>query len=210
MAAGESSMRSILEEPCILPKRQLTRRRTGKNAYRPERNLAQDSFRRRAYHHKMVMKRFAIPVVAFLLGTAVIAGIYLGFLTWVDGWSFALSQLARDRAYIIPIIAAFGLQSALYSILRFRLFIPSASPGPGTAIMGANGGTSATAMIACCLHQVTNVLPILGLSAATTFLTRYQTPFLQLSLVMNLAGILIMLAVLYRERQRMPLTLGTA
>lgn len=203
-------MRPILGEASVPPKRQLTRRQTGKNAYRPERNLAQDSFPRRAYHHKMVMKRYAIPVAAFLLGAALIAGIYLGFLTWVDGWSFALSQLALDRAYVIPIIAAFGLQSALYSILRFRLFMPSASPGPGTAIIGTNGGTSATAMIACCLHQVTNVLPILGLSAATTFLTRYQTPFLKLSLVMNVLGILIMLAVLFRERQRMPLALGTS
>ena len=51
--------------------------------------------------------------------------------------------------------------------------------------MGTSGGTSVTAMVACCLHHVTDVLPILGLSAAATFLTRYQRPFMLIGLGMN-------------------------
>jgi hypothetical protein len=56
--------------------------------------------------------------------------------------------------------------------------------------------------VACCIHHVTDVLPILGLSAAAGFLTRYQRPFMLVGLAMNLIGISVMLFVLYRERQK--------
>ncbi|HEY5731603.1 MAG TPA: hypothetical protein VIS72_16260 [Anaerolineales bacterium] len=152
-------------------------------------------------------KRYIIPLAAFLLGSALIASFYLGILTWLQGWDYTSSQFMRDRWYITPIILGFGVQAALYSILRFRLFMPITSMhGTGT-VMGASGSTSATAMVACCLHHVTDVLPILGLSAAASFLTRYQRPFMLVSLAMNLIGIGIMLFVLYRERQKFQLIL---
>lgn len=149
------------------------------------------------------MKRFLIPFTAFLLGSALIASFYFGILTWAQGWDYASSQFDRDRAYVLPIILGFGMQSALYSILRFRLFVPLTSMHGTGALIGTSGGTSATAMVACCIHHVTDVLPILGLSAAASFLTRYQRPFMLVGLAMNLIGILVMLVVLYRERQKL-------
>ncbi|HSM72167.1 MAG TPA: hypothetical protein VK851_11545 [Anaerolineales bacterium] len=154
------------------------------------------------------MKRYLIPLTAFLLGSAFIASFYLGILIWLQGWDYASSQFTRDRWYVIPIILGFGAQASLYSGLRFRLFMPITSMhGTGT-VMGASGSTSATAMVACCLHHVTDVLPILGLSAAASFLTRYQRPFMLVGLAMNLIGIGIMLFVLYRERQKLQLILS--
>ncbi len=149
------------------------------------------------------MKRFLIPLTAFLLGSSFIASFYFGILTWAQGWDYASSQFMRDRWYVIPIILGFGIQAGLYSILRFRLFMPITSIGHSGAMMGASGGTSATAMVACCIHHVTDVLPILGLSAAASFLTRYQRPFMLVGLAMNLIGIGVMLFVLYRERQKL-------
>jgi hypothetical protein len=149
------------------------------------------------------VKRFLIPLAAFLLGSTFIASFYIGILTWAQGWDYASSQFIRDRWYVIPIILGFGVQAALYFILRFRLFIPVTSTGHTGALMGTSGGTSATAMVACCIHHVTDVLPILGLSAAASFLTRYQRPFMLVGLGMNLIGIAIMLFVLYRERQKL-------
>lgn len=156
------------------------------------------------------MKRFLIPLAAFLLGSALIASFYIGILTWAQGWEYASSQFIRDRWYVIPIILGFGIQATLYSILRFRLFIPIASTGHAGSMIGASGGTSATAMVACCIHHVTDVLPILGLSAAASFLTRYQRPFMFIGLAMNLIGIGVMLFVLYREHQKLqPILLET-
>lgn len=149
-----------------------------------------------------MVKRNLIPLGAFLLGSTLIAGVYFGLLTWAQGWDYAASQFLLNRWYIVPIWVGFGIQAALYSILRFRLFIPTTTTGHTGAMMGANGATSATAMVACCLHHVADVLPILGLSAAATFLTRYQRPFMLVGLGMNIIGIIVMLVVLYRERQK--------
>ena len=164
---------------------------------------------------RILLKRFLIPIMAFLIGSAFIASFYIGIFTWAQGWGYASSQFVRDRWYVIPIIIGFGVQAALYTVLRFRLFIPITSTGhtgsmtPFTGVMGASGGTSATAMVACCIHHVTDVLPILGLSAAASFLTRYQRPFMLVGLAMNFIGIGVMLFVLYRERQKLQLVLET-
>ena len=149
------------------------------------------------------MKRYLIPVIAFLLGSTLIAGVYFGILIWAQGWDSALSIFLPNRWYVIPIWVSFGIQAALYSILRFRLFVPATSTTHTGAVMGASGGTSVTAMVACCLHHVTDVLPVLGLSAAATFLTRYQRPFMLAGLGMNIVGIIVMLVVLYRERKKL-------
>lgn len=153
------------------------------------------------------MRRYLIPGMAFAAGTALMAGSYLGVLSWLEGWQYAAFQFTRDRAYVVPIILAFGVQAALYSVIRFRLYGPVQNAGMGGVLMGSSGGTSATAMVACCLHHATNVLPVLGISAATAFLARYQRPFMQLSLAMNLLGILIMLISLQRARQSQSLAL---
>ena len=145
------------------------------------------------------MKRYLVPLSSFLLGTALIAGIYFGIFAWLQGWDYARSQFSSNSGYVIPIWLAFGAQSALYSILRFRLFVPVKSAGHG-ALLGTSGGASVTTMVACCLHHAADVLPLLGVSAAATFLTRYQRPFMRFSLGINLVGILIMLVVLYRAR----------
>lgn len=156
------------------------------------------------------MKRLLIPTTAFFMGSILIASFYIGILAWSQGWGYASSQFIRDRWYVIPIILGFGVQATLYSILRFRLFIPVTSTGHVGSMMGASGGTSATAMVACCIHHVTDVLPILGLSAAASFLTRYQRPFMLIGLAMNLIGIGVMLFVLHRERQKLqPVLLET-
>lgn len=148
------------------------------------------------------MRRYLIPIVAFLLGSSLIAGIYFTILIGAQGREAALSIFQSNRYYVIPIWITFGVQAALYSILRFRLFISTTSPHHTGALMGTSGGTSTAAMVACCIHHVTDVLPVLGLSAAATFLTRYQRPFMLFGLGMNIVGILVMLTVLYREYRK--------
>lgn len=148
------------------------------------------------------MRRYVIPFIAFVLGASLIAAIYFGILIWAQGREAAMSIFLSNRLYVIPIWITFGIQAALFSILRFRLFIPTAVAAQSGAVMGTSGGTSVTAMVACCIHHVTDVLPVLGLSAAATFLTRYQRSFMLLGLGMNIFGIIFMLTVLYREYQK--------
>jgi hypothetical protein len=175
-----------------------------KNAYRFHSHLAQDADAQRDYDARIenMTRRILIPLAAFFLGSLFIAGIYFGILISAQGKEAAVSIFLPNRWYVIPIWITFGVQSSLYSILRFRLFIPTSSHHTGT-LVGTSGGTSVTAMVACCLHHVTDVLPVLGLSAAATFLTRYQRPFMLLGLGVNIVGIVVMLIILYRENRKL-------
>jgi len=178
----------------------------GKNAYSLQSNLAQDAHRHKDYHKQQgdtTLKRYFIPLTAFLLGFSLMTGLYFGILTWAQGWEYASKQFLLNRWYVMPIWIGFGIQAALYAILRFRLFIPTTTTGHTGAMMGTSGGTSVTAMVACCLHHVTDVLPILGLSAAATFLTRYQRSFMLVGLSMEIIGVIVMLIGLYHARQQL-------
>jgi hypothetical protein len=76
--------------------------------------------------------------------------VYIGFLAALEDWNYAVLQFGRDRLYVVPIIVAFGIQSALYLILRLGLYAP-ASGAVGRVMMGASGA-SATAMVrAACI-----------------------------------------------------------
>jgi hypothetical protein len=65
-------------------------------------------------------------------------------------------------------------------------------------------------MVACCAHHVADVLPVLGLSAAAAFLAQWKVPFLVIGLLMNLAGILVMLRALRRVRSHAEARLAPA
>ena len=61
---------------------------------------------------------------------------------------------------------------------------------------------STVAMVACCAHHVTDVLPILGLTAAATFLADYRLAFMLVGLGTTLLGIVYMLTILIKERRK--------
>jgi hypothetical protein len=127
-------------------------------------------------------KRILIPVGAGLLAAVFLAALYLGIVSWAESPKHALELFWEDRWLVIPIITGFGIQTALYTILKKRLFVPVSHPRPSGALTGAGGATSTIAMVACCAHHVADVLPILGLTAAATFLAEYKTPFMVVGL----------------------------
>lgn len=51
-------------------------------------------------------------------------------------------------------------------------------------------------MVACCAHHLTDVLPIIGFSAAATFLNQYRIPFMLVGIGANLVGIAFMLCLI--------------
>jgi hypothetical protein len=78
----------------------------------------------------------------------------------------------------------------------------AAARGTG-ALAGAGGGTSTAAMVACCAHHVTDVLPLLGLSAAAAFLAEYRIPFMVVGLATNLIGIGVIGYLILRQRRQL-------
>lgn len=147
-------------------------------------------------------RRIAWPVGAGLIGAGLLTLLYFGIVSWAEGWQHAIELFWQDRWIVLPIILGFGVQSALYIVLKKRLFLPVESTGPSGALTGAGGGMSTVAMVACCAHHVTDVLPILGLTAAAAFLAEYRTVFMLVGLSTTLLGIIFMLIILLRERRK--------
>jgi len=147
-------------------------------------------------------KRILVPTLADLAGVFLLAGVYFGIVSWAETPQHAVELFWQDRWIVIPIMIGFGLQAALYVILKKWLFVPVSIIGPSGQLVGASGSTSTIAMIACYAHHVTDVLPIHGLTAAATFLAQYRLAFMLVGLVLNLIGIAVMQVILRRERRK--------
>jgi cation transport ATPase len=140
------------------------------------------------------------PVFFGLLGMAGLLVLYLGLVSLAEGWPHAVELLLEDAWIVGPILAGFGVQMGLYTYLK--MVAGAAARGTG-ALAGAGGGTSTAAMVACCAHHVTDVLPLLGLSVAATFLAEYRIPFMVFGLVTNLIGIGVIGYLILRQRRRL-------
>jgi len=154
-------------------------------------------------------KRFFLPVAAGLMGAALLTGLYFGIVSWAESPQHAVELFWEDRWIVFPIILGFGVQAGLYTILKKRWFVPVVSTGPSGPMMGAGGTTSTLAMVACCAHHVADVLPILGLTAAATFLAQHRIAFMLVGLGTTLLGIAVMLAILFKERHKAMRMLAT-
>ena len=154
--------------------------------------------------------RYRLPILLGTLGALALFALYLFIVTIAQGWQHAVELFWQDRWVVFPIILGFGVQAGLYTVLKMRLFVPVASTGPSGPMMGVGGTTSTLAMVACCAHHVTDVLPILGLTAAATFLAEYRTVFMLVGLGTTLVGIAVMLVILVKERRKAVLMISTS
>jgi len=142
-------------------------------------------------------RRIVLPLGAGLLGMALLMGLYLGIVSVAESPAHALDLFWDDKALVIPIMLGFGVQVGLYVLLKAGLYLP-ASASAATTVTG--GGMSTVAMVACCAHHVADVLPLVGLTAAATFLANWKIPFMVIGLLTNLIGIAVMLRVIHEER----------
>ena len=105
-------------------------------------------------------KRILWPVGTGLLGSVFLSGIYFGLVSWAGSPQYALDLFWKERWIAIPLVLGFGIQVALYTILKKHLFMPIQNTGASGVITGASGATSTMAMVACCAHHIADVLPV--------------------------------------------------
>lgn len=145
-----------------------------------------------------------LPLVVGVLGSLGLAGLYFTIVSLAESPQHALDLAWQDRFIIGPIILGFGVQLGLYAILKTGAYVPTGAPPKSGALAGASGGMSATAMVACCAHHVTDLLPLVGLTAASAFLAEYRIPFMLVGFATTVIGILVMsFAILKARRQAM-------
>ena len=123
-------------------------------------------------------------IIAFLT----LLTVYFLVLTLVSGWKFTWEQFTQVWYYIISLAFGFGVQFSLYSYLK-GIVKKQASTGQ---VLAASGATSTTAMISCCAHYLTNILPFLGVTGIITLIGQYQVQFFWVGLFFNFLGIAYM------------------
>lgn len=125
------------------------------------------------------------PYLYGLLASLSLLSVYGATMTLLSGWDAAIEQFFVLWYLMIPLAIGFGIQVGLYTALKTSM----QKRTKGTLAVG--GTTSGTAMLACCAHHATDVLPFLGLSGVSIFLTQFQKPILLASLGINFLGIYI-------------------
>jgi len=126
------------------------------------------------------------------LGTFFLLVFYFAAVTLVSGWDFAQSQFSKFWYFVITLAIGFGIQIGLYSYLRAK--VKNISP----KVVAASGTTSSAAMVSCCAHYLTNLLPILGTAGIITIISQYQVQFFWVGLAFNFAGISYMASKVYK------------
>ena len=150
-----------------------------------------------------VATNVAKSVLYGTLASIILLGVYFSVLTLVSGWSFAQSQFASFRYFIISLVVGFGIQIALYQYIKSLVH-----DGQGMGkVVGVSGTTSTTAMISCCAHYLVNIVPILGITGLATFVAQYQINIFWVGLVFNLFGILFISNKIRKFRKHLPVPL---
>ncbi len=133
-------------------------------------------------------------------GAAASIGMAALYAAVVGGLSGSLGHLADqvrvDWYLLLPIVAGFGVQVGLLSELRRRgrMHRDAATAG------AAGAGASTLGMVACCAHHAADLAPLVGATAAATFLYEYRIPFMLVGMGVNAVGI----AVVARRLRRAP------
>lgn len=125
------------------------------------------------------------------VGAAASAVMILFYVVVVLGASRSVDHLAdqvvTDWYLLLPIVAGFGVQVGLLVELRRRQRMHREV----VATSAAGAGASTVGMVACCAHHLADLLPLVGATAAATFLYAYRLPFMLVGVGLNAIAITV-------------------
>lgn len=130
-----------------------------------------------------------ILVVLFNISIASLAegSLKSGYSVFLDNGIFV---------YLIPL--AVGVQMGLF---RYHRNLTTGNVSGSEKMGMAGSATSSIAMIACCLHHVSDLLPAVGFVLATSsFLTEYKDTIIIIGLLANLAGSAYIARAILKDR----------
>ncbi len=150
-------------------------------------------------------RHFRVPAPIWgLAGAVALLLLYVGIVGGASrSLGHVLELLATDWPFVVALAVGFGTQVALYVHLRH---LTQAASAAASATTGVGTGTSTVAMIACCAHHATDLLPVLGLSAvagAAGLLAEWRVPLMSLGIAMNLVGIALNVRLVRLARRRL-------
>lgn len=135
-------------------------------------------------------------LIAGVIGASVLLALYFTIVTLAQSFSHAFETFRQLWLWISALVVGFGAQVGIYYYIHASLMQRQAE---ATASVAAAGGMSTTAMIACCAHHLSDVLPLIGLSAAAVVLVKYQLLFIIMGVLSNIVGIVFMLSIVQQH-----------
>ena len=136
-----------------------------------------------------MLKIYSKSVIAGLTAVFFLVSGYFIILTWVGrDWRHPWQEFLPIKFWLSALFLGFGVQVGIYWFTKSTMKIRQAK-----GIATANASLSTGTMIACCAHHLSDFLPILGISALSVFLIKYQVYLLILAVSANLLGITYML-----------------
>lgn len=143
---------------------------------------------------KVLLRSFIIGIVAFFS----LLLVYFLLVGLVESWKHAQELFLTDAFFIGAISLGFGIQVGLYSYIKQLQKIIAARKITAAAVSGT--GTSTISMVACCLHHVGDVLPLIGLSGAVLFFEQYRYLLMWFGIIINTVGILMIIRLIAKNR----------
>ena len=135
------------------------------------------------------------------IGLGSSTGLLLSYFLLVgllQSWLHAVQLLKDDYLFVGAISGGFGIQLGLYSYIRsVKKMLPS---GKLSVLATSGTGTSSISMLACCLHHLGDIAPLIGLSGATLFFQEYRVPIMSFGIGVNFVTIFLMLRLIEKNR----------
>lgn len=137
------------------------------------------------------MNKKVNAIFSGIIGSIILLLIYIGILTWANSYEHAIEEYKNMWYWFTTLIIGFGIQIGLFNYIH-----TSTKSKKATAQIAATSGVTTGSMVLCCAHHLVDILPILGLTAASIFLIKYQIPFILIGIFSNIIGILMMLNII--------------
>jgi len=102
------------------------------------------------------------------------------------------TQFTSLQPWMSLLIIGFGIQVGLYQLMKSGFHLSLSQKKDGRVMATSSTAISAGAMVVCCAHHLVEILPIIGFSAFSLFLSDYQQELLIVGVLSNLVGIAMM------------------
>ena len=138
------------------------------------------------------------PLFFGILGSVLLLGLYFIIVSLANSFQHALQEFQRMWYWMLLLVIGFGVQIGLMSYIREVM--KAKKSFTSTKKVVATGSISTASMISCCAHHITDIIPILGVSAVSLFFTKYQVWFLIIGILSNILGVYWMLMTMQRHQ----------
>lgn len=112
--------------------------------------------------------------------------LYVGIMLIFNPLYYVIDDFISKFIWFSLLIIIFGVQIGLITFVRSVNNRRKMTKGQ-TAL---SGGISTTSMLACCIHHVTEFIPLIGISAFTIFLVEFQVFFLIVGILFGTLSIM--------------------